>query len=130
MLAEHYFALKALHVGAVVVSVTLFALRAALKEAGSSAPDRLAWRVVPQVVDTVLLGSAIALTLVLHQYPFTDAWLTAKVTALVAYVVLGTIALRRGRTRLQRRIALAGALVCVAYIVGTALHHDPNPLRW
>lgn len=130
MLAEYYQPLKALHVGAVCVSVGLFALRGALRLAGSEWLQHRWLRVGPHVVDTLLLASAIALTTVVHQYPFVDGWLTAKLFGLVAYVVLGSVALRRGRTPAVRAMALVAALAVVAYIVGTALHHDPDPRRW
>lgn len=130
MLARYYFALKTLHVASVAVSVGLFLVRAALSLAGSAWLRYRFFRILPHVVDTILLASAVLLTLILHQYPFVNGWLTAKLLALVAYVVLGSIALRRGRTAAIRGVALAGALLAVGYILGTALHHDPNPLHW
>jgi len=130
MLARYYVELKTLHVGAVALSISLFALRAGLSLAGSASLQRPLLRVAPHVVDTVLLASAVLLTLILHQYPFSDAWLTAKLLALVGYVVLGSIAIRRGRTPAIRAAALVGALLMVSYILGTALHHDPDPRRW
>jgi uncharacterized membrane protein SirB2 len=130
MLARYYLELKALHVGAVVTSIALFVLRAALRIAGSPRLQQPLLRIAPHVVDTVLLGSAVLLTLVIRQFPFVDGWLTAKLLALVAYVVLGSVAIRRGRTPAIRAVALAGALLALSYIVGTALHHDPDPRRW
>ncbi len=130
MLARYYLELKALHVASVVISVSLFVMRAGLSLAGSPALQRRVLRVAPHVVDTVLLASAVLLTLILHQYPFANSWLTAKLLALVAYVVLGSIAIRRGRTPAVRAVALVGALLAVSYILGTALHHDPDPRRW
>jgi len=56
-------------------------------------------RVLPHVVDTALLASAIALAVALGQYPLVNGWLTAKLAGLLAYIVLGSIALKRGRTR-------------------------------
>jgi uncharacterized membrane protein SirB2 len=130
MLARFYFELKALHVAAVATSIGLFVLRAALRYADSPRLQHPLLRIGPHVVDTVLLASAVLLTLILRQYPFVDSWLTAKLIALVGYVVLGSIAIRRGRTPAVRTVALVGALLAVAYILGTALHHDPDPLRW
>ena len=57
----------------------------------------------------------------IHQYPFTDAWLTAKIFGLVVYIVLGSFALKRATT-MQRRIrAFSGALLVYAWIVSVAL---------
>ena len=46
----------------------------------------------------------------LHQYPATHAWLTAKVIGLLAYIVLGSLALKRGRTKAIRITCLGLAL--------------------
>ncbi len=130
MLAQYYFALKTLHVTAVATSIALFVLRAALRIGGSAHLQQPILRIAPHVVDSVLLASAVLLTIIIQQFPFVDGWLTAKLLALVAYVVLGSIAIRRGRTPAIRAVALAGALLAVSYIVGTALHHDPDPRHW
>ena len=56
-----YFAIKSMHVGAVIASFSLFFLRGLWMMA---APEKLAarWvRVVPHVIDTILLASAIIL---------------------------------------------------------------------
>jgi uncharacterized membrane protein SirB2 len=119
-----YTALKHLHVGAVIASLALFGLRGAWT---LFAPDRLGrtWvGIVPHVVDTVLLGSALWLA---AQLPAGagGAWLAAKVGGLVVYVVLGSIALKRGRTRGVRAAALAAALVVFAYIASVAVTKSP-----
>jgi uncharacterized membrane protein SirB2 len=130
VLAEHYLLLRGVHVAAVSVSIPLLVVRSVIGIRRS--PERVprALRVLPHVVDTLLLASAIALAVVLRQAPFVDGWLTAKVLALVAYVGVGTVAVRRGRTPRARALALAFALLIAAYIVATALHHDPAPWRW
>lgn len=120
-----YPVLKFLHVGAVCVSLALFTLRAAWMLADSAQLQRRWVSVLPHFVDTVLLVSAIGLVLVLHQYPFVHHWLTAKVLALVAYVVLGSIGLKYGGSRLGRALACAAALLVFGYIVAVALTHDP-----
>lgn len=123
-----YLAVKHLHVTAVVISLAFFALRGAWMLADSRLLQARLVRVAPHVVDTVLLGSAVWLAAAVGQYPFVDGWITAKVVGLVAYVVLGTIALRRGRSRSVRAVALVGAMGTAAYIVAVAL--TKNPLPW
>ncbi len=129
-MAEYYFLIRHVHLWAVTLSLSLFALRAGLMLADAPAQRWLPLRVLPHVIDTVLLTSALLLTTIVHQFPFVNGWLTAKVCGLVAYVVLGSIALKRGRTPRARRLALVGAVLSAAFIVSTALHHDPNPLHW
>ena len=84
-------------------------------------------RILPHIIDTLLLTTAIALTVVLSQYPFINSWLTAKVLALLAYIVFGTIALKRGKSKTIRITALVLALISVAYIVWVARSHSPWP---
>ena len=82
---------------------------------------------MPHVVDTLLLTSALVLVFWSGQYPFVQAWLTAKVLALVVYIVLGTIALKRGKTKGVRSFALLAALATFAYIVAVALTRNAAP---
>jgi len=122
-----YAALKIIHVSSVTLSIGLFIVR--LHWAYES-PERLTrrWvRVLPHAIDTVLLVSAIGLTMIVHQYPFVQGWLTAKVLALVAYIVCGSVALKHARTRRIRDFASLGALGCVVYIVAVAVTRDPRP---
>ena len=86
-------------------------------------------RTVPHVVDSVLLASGIALVAGLGWYPVPPNWLAFKLAALVLYVVLGSIALKRGRTRLIRGTALVLAVMVFGYIFCTAITHDPMPWR-
>jgi uncharacterized membrane protein SirB2 len=120
-----YFALKHIHLGCAALSLGLFMLRGAWMFSGSPLLDSRFARVVPHVIDTMLLASAIGLMLVIRQYPIVQGWLTAKVVGLLVYIVLGTIALKRGRTRLQRSVAFFAALAVFAWIVLTARHHAP-----
>ena len=76
--------------------------------------------------DTVLLGSAVALVGILHQYPFVTSWLTAKLLLVVVYILLGIFALRRGRPRLMRRGCLVAALSVYAFIISVAMTHNPR----
>jgi uncharacterized membrane protein SirB2 len=122
-----YLVLKYVHVGAVVVSFGLFFLRGLWMMA---APEKLAarWaRVVPHVIDTVLLVSAIALAAMTAQYPFVQPWLTAKVLALLVYILLGTVAIRRGHTRRVRIVAWILALTVFGYMVAVARTRVPFP---
>lgn len=126
-----YLAVKWLHLSCAALSIAGFALRGVLMLAGSPLLQARFARIAPHVVDTALLGSALWLALFLHQYPFVDGWLTAKLAALIAYIALGSVALRRGRTRAARAWAFAAALVAAGYIVSVALTRDPRgALAW
>jgi uncharacterized membrane protein SirB2 len=56
-----------------------------------------------------LLAAALALTVLTDQYPFVDAWVTAKVFGLIAYIILGSLALKAGRTQRLRIAAWLAA---------------------
>ena len=122
-----YTLLKSIHVLTVVLSIGFFFVRGVWMIGDSGMLQRTWVRVTPHVNDTVLLISAIALTFEIDQYPFVQGWLTAKVIGLLVYIALGTVALRRGKTKTVRVSAWIGALAVFAYIVLVAIHHDPLP---
>ena len=119
-----YLLLKSIHISAVILSGTLFFTRGLWMLSGSPRLQQTWVKVVPHIIDTVLLASAIALTLHIQQYPFTHDWLTAKVLGLLLYIVLGMIALKRGRSRRVRLLAWLAALAVFLYIVAVAVTHD------
>lgn len=125
--AEAYLAVRALHVGCAMLSIAGFAARGALMLAGSPLLQTRLLRVAPHVVDTVLLASALWLAWFLGQSPFVHAWLSAKVLALAAYIALGMLALRPGRSKALRAAAFCGALAAAGYIVAVALTRDATP---
>ena len=120
-----YLTLKLVHVACAIASISGFALRGILMLLDSPLLATRFARIAPHVVDTVLLASALWLAALLGQYPFVQGWLTAKVLALIAYIVLGTAALKRARSKTVRTVAFALALTAAAYIVSVALTRDP-----
>lgn len=116
-----YYAIKNLHVTCVVLSATGFLLRGLWMMTGSSLLQHTLTRVLPHIVDTVLLSSAIVLAMMIEQYPFSAGWVTAKVIGLLAYILLGTVALKRGRTQRVRAGAFIAALLVYAWIVSVAI---------
>ncbi|MGB5587702.1 MAG: SirB2 family protein [Gammaproteobacteria bacterium] len=120
-----YPALKHLHVTCAALSLGLFLLRGWWMVRFPARLQRRWVRVLPHVIDTVLLASAIALMFVIRQWPFYQDWLTAKVIGLVVYIALGTIALKRGRTMQVRVLAFIAAVAVFLWIVATARLHTP-----
>lgn len=116
-----YFAVKHLHVTCVVLSAAGFLLRGVWMLSGSPLLQHRLTRVLPHLVDSLLLLSALTLAVMIAQYPFVAGWVTAKVIGLLAYIGLGTVALKRGRTVAGRALAFAAALVVYAWIVSVAL---------
>ncbi len=121
--------LKSIHVTCVATSYSLFFLRGVwmLRESPSL---RQRWvRIAPHTVDSVLLASAIALAWRLDLSPLSTPWLAAKIAALLLYIVIGTIALKRGKTKRVRLIAWLTAQGVFLYIVAVAVTHNPAPWR-
>lgn len=85
-------------------------------------------RLLSYAIDTLLLGSAVSLAGILHEYPFVSTWLTAKLLLLVVYILLGIFALRRGRTRPIRQVCFIAALSVYAFIISIATTHNPRGL--
>ncbi len=119
-----YEALKWLHVASVAASGAGFLARGALMLADSPLLRMRVVRVVPHIIDTVLLASAIALAVLARLSPLQHTWLATKIIALLLYILLGTVALKRGRTRRGRATAFAAAVAVFAYIVSVALQRD------
>ena len=116
-----------IHVFTVIVTLALFLLRFSwmLMEFPRL---QVGWvKVLPHVNDTVLLASGIVLALMIRQYPFVNAWLTAKLLALLAYIALGALALKRARRKPVRAASGLAALAVFAYLVAVALSRSPAP---
>ncbi len=122
-----YIAIKHIHLTTVVLSISFFLLRAAWVFLKPAMMEKRWVKILPHIIDTALLASAITLAVVLQQYPFVDHWLTAKLLALCLYIVLGTIALKRGKTQLIKTSALMGSILTFSYIVAVAITHSPLP---
>ncbi|MDE2294732.1 MAG: SirB2 family protein [Gammaproteobacteria bacterium] len=125
-LAAHFPQILAVHVGSVALSGSLFSARAVLRIADrNDAANLPVLRYASYVIDTTLLVAAILLTRIVHQYPFVDAWLTAKVLLLVLYIGLGSLALKRARSRSARIAATLAAWAVFAAIIGVAVTRSP-----
>ena len=122
-----YSLLKQLHLATLAITLTLFVLRGIWMMASSSRLQARWVRIVPHLNDTVLLASGIALAFTLGLSPLDHSWLAAKLIALLVYIGLGTIALKRGKTRAQRIAAWVAALLVFGYMAAVAVAHNPLP---
>ena len=111
-----YVTIKYVHIASAMLSGSLFLLRGLWMMRESPMLQHRVVKTLPHVVDTVLLASALIMVFWSGQYPFVQNWLTAKVLALIAYITIGTIALKRGGTKTQRVSAFFAALLVFAYI--------------
>jgi uncharacterized membrane protein SirB2 len=116
-----YETLKLVHISAATLSICGFVLRGTWMLQDSAWLGRTGVRVVPHVVDTVFLASGIGLVWLLHLPVLRIPWLMTKLVAIVVYIGLGMLALRRGRSKTARASAFGAALLVYAYIVGVAI---------
>ena len=123
-----YIVVKYLHVSCAALSYGGFLARGILMLRAAPMLQARWVRIVPHVVDTMLLASAVALSVMSRRYPFVEPWLTAKVIAVVVYIGAGMVALRRGKTRRSRIIAWIVAQIVFVYIVAVAVTRNPLPI--
>jgi uncharacterized membrane protein SirB2 len=122
---EFYPQIKWVHVAAVICSGLLFALRGSAQLLGARWTMAAPLRYLSYAIDTTLLTAALMLATILRQYPFVHAWLTVKVCLLVVYIVLGTFALKRGRTPAVRLWSFVAAVAVYLFIASVARAHAP-----
>jgi uncharacterized membrane protein SirB2 len=117
------------HVAAVLASGGLFALRGLLLHLGAGG-FAMAWplRFLSYGIDTVLLTAALMLFTILPHAMFANGWLALKLLLLPVYVVLGSFALKRGRSTRVRVGCWLAALAVYATMLGIARMH--HPMGW
>ena len=122
---EFYPQIRAVHISAVLASGTLFALRGAGVLRGMRWPLAAPLRYLSYSIDTTLLTAALMLVAMLPAAVFANHWLTVKLGLLVLYVVLGSFALKRGRSAGVRAICFAAAVAVYIFMFGVARTHQP-----
>lgn len=94
-----YMMLKHLHMTFALLSALGFLLRGIWMLMDSPLLRHKLTRILPHVIDTLLLVTAVALIIISHLYPFVVPWLTWKLLLVVVYIVLGVFALRGAKTK-------------------------------
>ena len=120
-----YLAIKHLHMGAVALSATGFAVRGlASLRAAAWLQGRTA-KTLPHLVDTVLLLSALGLAWTLGLNPLATPWLLAKILGLLLYIALGVVALKPRFAPATRAAAGLAALLVLGWIASVAITKNP-----
>ncbi len=123
--------LKTLHITCAAFSFLGFGLRAWWMWSESPLLRHRTSRILPHIIDSALLLSAILMLSVYSISPLDNPWLISKIIVLVLYIALGTIALKRGKTQGQRMLAFYLAVLCYGHIVSAALTKSPlGYLAW
>lgn len=121
----NYFVIKHLHVTSAVLSILFFMVRAWWSVRESPLLQTRVVKIAPHIVDTVLLVCGVLLAAMIGP---AQPWILAKIIALVFYIGVGTVAIKRGKTPASRAVAAVFAVVIFVYIVGVAIRH--NPMSW
>ena len=109
------------------LSYSLFFLRGVWMLRDSPSLHQRWVKFAPHMVDTLLLVSAVALAWQLGVSPLSAPWLAAKIVALLLYIVIGTVALKHGKTKRIRLFFWLAAQIVFFYTVSVAVTHNPAP---
>lgn len=126
-----YIWVKNFHLLVIAVSILLFVLRFFWKWNQSAIMQQRWVKIVPHIVDTLMLLSGITLIFITHFYPFSPqgSWLTEKLFGVIIYIALGFVALGSGKNGLRsqkvRTLAFILALGCLYLIVKLATTKIP-----
>lgn len=119
---DSYLIFKHLHMTAVALSGLLFMVRGLWLLQGSAQLQAKWVKITPHVVDTLLLVSAIAMLVVLQQFP---AWVHVKITLLIVYIGLGLMAFKKAKTQGQKLTFLLAAVAVYVFLISVALTKSP-----
>lgn len=115
--------IKLVHVGAAMLSGSVFAVRGLALLLGMRWPRAALVRYLSYTVDTVLLTAAMMLLTILPAALFANGWLLVKVGFIVAYVALGLLCFRTSTRPVGRITLYAAALLCFLQVYAIARSH-------
>jgi uncharacterized membrane protein SirB2 len=122
-----YLTIKNIHLSCAVLTFISFSVRSLWMILDSPLLEQRWVKILPHFIDILLLTTGILLVIMLHQYPGVETWLTVKLVALLVYIIIGSIALKHGKTKTIRVIALIGAFGAFFYMVKVALTRVISP---
>ncbi|MDO6695561.1 SirB2 family protein [Aliiglaciecola sp. 3_MG-2023] len=114
MMAKH------LHLTAVALSIILFILRFVWLQRKSALLHKKWVKIVPHIVDTVLLVSAITLCFIVPFNPIQHPWLWQKILLVIAYIGLGFYVLKFANSTLKQWGGFALAIACLSLAANLA----------
>lgn len=122
---EFFPTVRAIHMTCAGLSILGFIVRWIWMLRDSPLLQNRVTKIAPHIVDTLLLLSAIVLAGRVGFGP-NAPWLSVKILGLIVYIVLGTLALKRGRTKGARACFGLLAIVVFGFIASVARTHDPR----
>lgn len=121
-----YAEVKLAHMIFAAGSIGLFALRGAFSVLAARPLRQRIWKVLPHIVDSLLLAMGIWLAVLLRLNPFHVTWLGVKILCVIGYIMLGVLAFRLQRPRWLRLGVFTAAILMFVFIVSIAVLQDPR----
>ncbi|MCB1735818.1 MAG: SirB2 family protein [Gammaproteobacteria bacterium] len=115
---------KQIHLISVALSFLSFFLRGVWMLTESPLLTSKPSKILPHIIDTVLLVSGISMVVMMSLSLGAETWLIAKIVALIVYIIIGTIAIKRGKTKAVRTVAWVLAMSVFVYIYLVARTHS------
>ena len=123
-----YLLIKHVHMSLALLSIAGFMLRWCWRMMRSPLAAAKAVRVVPHVVDSLFLATALALSFMQGENTLSPAWFSAKIGGLVLYILLGMTAMHAAPVARRSVPAFAAAVLMFAWIASVAV--TKSPLGW
>jgi len=125
---DSYLILKTIHMTSALLSISGFLLRGYWMFQESPLLKLKPVKILPHIIDTILLVSAIALLSILGFGLLKQGWMVHKIALLFVYIVLGMIALGDKYSKAKKISAFIGAVLVFFYIAGIAF--TKTALSW
>lgn len=116
---------KHLHMTLAVISISLFTLRFIWLLTKSSKLSAKWVKIVPHIVDTLLLTVGVVMAVQYSMNPIEQLWLGEKLLAIVAYIFTGYYTLKLARNKAMQIIGYLGAMGWIMLIVRLAMTREP-----
>lgn len=124
---EYYNLIKLVHVSCVLVSITGFVIRGLLMVFESSWLHLKLVRILPHLIDTLLLASAIILVYLSDWLLLHESWLQLKLILLLLYIFLGMMALKLSVSKRAKVVSWLGAICVFSYMALVAMTRSVAP---
>jgi uncharacterized membrane protein SirB2 len=120
-----YIAVKHAHQSLAIISLLGFVLRFYWHLINHQALKNKVTKILPHVIDTLLLTAAIILMVTINQYPIVDAWLSGKLIGLVSYIFFGILCLKKAKTTAKKIGFGLAAITSFIYMLMVAITKNP-----